>query len=428
MNSTLLNKMQQTFRGKSKPTQPLSLDEKTPIKIAVISDRVYPYFKGGAEKRYWEIYKHLVHSGFEISYFTGQWPGMPKKVSIDDIELNGVYQVGEFYKNGKKSIWETIKYTFFLIPYLAFKDYGLIECEQFPVIPIILCKFFSLIRRKCLIVTWHEVWGLNLWLSYIGFLGLVGALLDLISVHCADKIISVSPLTTIKLINSLKVPSEKIETISNGIDSSWDRREGTHHFEITKSSSHSDNFIDRRNPVKCSDVIYVGRLIEHKNVSVLIGAIRVLAKDNPEINCLILGDGPEMKSLVEQVSSLELEKNIYFEGTINNEKRVYSYLKSSRVFVLPSVREGFGISVLEANACGLPALVINCENNAACSLIVEGVNGYTCDLDEDMIAKLILHILNSPRNRYAAECEQIAQDYDWTEISARVDCLYQEVS
>ena len=51
---------------------------------------------------------------------------------------------------------------------------------------------------------------------------------------------------------------------------------------------------------------------------------------------------------------------------------VYSLMKSSKVFVLPSTREGFGISVIEANACGIPVITVRHENNASKDLIQVG--------------------------------------------------------
>ncbi len=48
------------------------------MKISVISDRVYPYFKGGAEKRTWDIDSFFKKKGYEFHFYTGQWPGMKR--------------------------------------------------------------------------------------------------------------------------------------------------------------------------------------------------------------------------------------------------------------------------------------------------------------------------------------------------------------
>jgi glycosyltransferase involved in cell wall biosynthesis len=393
-------------------------------KIIIISDRVYPYFKGGAEKRYWEIAKHLTNLGYEICFLTGQWPKMPKNSIIDGVQLKAVYKVGMFYINGRKSIWETIKYTLNLVRFLAFERYDLIECEQFPIFPIFVCKVFSSLKRKPFVVTWHEVWGKELWIPYLGHSGHIGAFVEFTSTHLPDRIISVSPQTTNKLIHLFHISPKKIDTIPNGFDLNWDARCCKDARIVAGAGNNSHLMVDRRVPVKYSDVIYVGRLLSHKNVDILIRAIKILTKYHPDIVCLVIGDGPERNNLEELVSSLGIQRNVYFMGSISNEKRIYSKMKASKVFVLPSIREGFGISVLEANACGLPVIVINHHNNAACGLVRNGSNGYTSDLDDIKIAELIAHVLNAPQNSYTEACCKNAQSYCWEHISKQVDNVY----
>jgi hypothetical protein len=57
------------------------------MKIAVISDRVYPYFKGGAEKRTWDIASLLTKKGCEFHFYTGQWPGMKRTETSTELDF-----------------------------------------------------------------------------------------------------------------------------------------------------------------------------------------------------------------------------------------------------------------------------------------------------------------------------------------------------
>ena len=67
-----------------------------------------------------------------------------------------------------------------------------------------------------------------------------------------------------------------------------------------------------------------------------------------------------------------------FYGSLEHTRDVYGLIKSSSVFVLPSVREGFGIVVVEALACGVPVITTDHPDNQARLLVEDGVTGWLC--------------------------------------------------
>lgn len=73
-----------------------------------------------------------------------------------------------------------------------------------------------------------------------------------------------------------------------------------------------------------------------------------------------------MKKLTNE---LDLKGNVEFTGFLEDYQDVIAHMKSSKVLVLPSVREGFGMVVLEANACGVPVVVVDHPMNAAKDLV-----------------------------------------------------------
>jgi glycosyltransferase involved in cell wall biosynthesis len=100
-------------------------------------------------------------------------------------------------------------------------------------------------------------------------------------------------------------------------------------------------------------LIYVGRLKKYKRVEMLIEASTILKNEFPGLKVWIVGSG-DMEP--------ELKKNskewIHFFGFVD-EKKKWELLERAWIFVMPSVKEGFGLTVAEAEACGLPAVGFN---------------------------------------------------------------------
>ena len=200
------------------------------------------------------------------------------------------------------------------------------------------------------------------------------------------------------MVNNLKIKENKIVVIPNAIDI---------------------NEIDKVKPSKeHSDIIFAGRLMSHKNVDKLIKAMQYL-KDK---KLIIVGDGEEMENLKQLTQYLKLTKNIIFKGFVKESKEVISLIKSSRVFVLPSEREGFGITVIEANACGIPAITVNHRDNASKDLIQNNKNGYVCKLDEKDIAKAISQALK----KHDWKTKEYVKKYDWSNIIMQFKEVYKE--
>ena len=127
------------------------------------------------------------------------------------------------------------------------------------------------------------------------------------------------------------------------------------------------------------------------------------------------------------VSTLELEKNVFFLGFYKNKEDLYKTLKSSSILVLPSLREGFGIIAIEANACGVPVITVNAKMNAAKDLINED-NGWIINDNVDSLAILINQLISdgisyNKRNL----CRKSAKKYDWNSIAAKTENYYLKI-
>ena len=375
------------------------------MKIAYVHDVIYPHVKGGAEKRVWEVSRRLADRGHEVHIFGMKFWDGKDIAERDGVRLHGICGPGKLYVGGRRSIGSAIRFSTKLLS--SFKgDFDVIDAQQFPYLPCFPAMVHSKLRRAPLVITWHEVWG-DYWREYLGRMGLLGMLVEKGTVRLPKKIIPVSERVREDLIG-MGVAADRLEVVGNGVD-----------LEQIRS-------VEANEPIY--DAIYVGRLSSHKRVDLLIEAASLLKDEIPDIRCRIVGDGPEMPALTRLAEELNMGKNVDFVGFLDAEEDVISMMKSSKIFVFPSMREGFGISVLEANACGLPAVVVDAEKSAASSLIKEGVNGLVSEPSAPSIALKMAELLGGDSyKRMSSSSKDLAKGYGWDEITKKVEDVYERL-
>ncbi len=115
----------------------------------------------------------------------------------------------------------------------------------------------------------------------------------------------------------------------------------------------------------------IGRLVADKGHEYLIRAVPLLIPEFPSLRVLIVGDGPFRDELKELVRHLHLESHVVFTGSL---KDITQALAATDIFAFPATwREGFGLSIVEAMACGKPVIVSNIWSLN--TLIQDGVTG-----------------------------------------------------
>lgn len=368
-------------------------------KIALVYDAIFPYVTGGAEKRFFEVGKRLAKEGYDVHlYGMKSWTG-PDTISESGMTLHGIMDKESLYTaKGRRSIGEAFRFGLAIF-HLSKESFDVIDCCGFPYFSLFSLRLITWAKRKPLYCTWHEVWGREYWKRYLGPVGIFGYAVEYIAARLPDTIISVSDSTTQALRNELGRKG-KIVTIPNGID--FEKIDGA---EATEEGS---------------DIIFVGRLIPHKNVDKLIEALVIVRQRLPDVTLTIIGEGPEEAALRKLTEDLNLERNIRFSGFVE-ENKLFSYMKSSKMLALPSSREGFGMVVLEAKACGLPVLTVDEPRNAARHLVKDGKGDKITEVNPTSIAKGISELLE---NRAAAGQKQGIERYDWRIITAEVEDAY----
>ena len=98
-------------------------------------------------------------------------------------------------------------------------------------------------------------------------------------------------------------------------------------------------------------ILMASRLTKEKNIGLAIEAMREMVKQKPKIGLIIVGSGPEESSLKLKVKSYKVENNVIFENWID-QTTLFSYYKTANLFLNTSLYEGYGMTLVEAQAAG----------------------------------------------------------------------------
>ncbi|MBC7081844.1 MAG: glycosyltransferase family 4 protein [Thermoplasmatales archaeon] len=373
------------------------------MKIAFIYDGAYPWNKGGAEKRLYEIGRRLAERGHEVHWYcVGWWLPQEEKrdIEFDGIEYHGVCRPLQLYVDGRRSIKAALKFSISLIGPLLQEEFDVIDCQNFPYFSCFSGKFTSIINKSNFIITVLEYWG-DYWYEYLGKIGVFGKIIEKLTFRLSKNVITISN----QVKNDLSFYDGSVYVIPDGVP--------------------FDTISNVKPSMEKSDVIFVGRLIKHKNVDILLKALNLIKKEGLNIRCFIIGDGPERKNLEKLTKKLDLRENVRFLHKVSRDDDVYAYMKSSKVFVFPSTREGAALVTLEANAAGLPVITIDHPLNASRELI-NNKNGMLSDLSPYDLKDKIIFMLNHYED-FKDECISFAKDYTWDNIAKLTERVYKEV-
>lgn len=375
------------------------------MRIAMVYDAVYPWVKGGGEKRIYELSKRLVMKGHEVHLFGVKWWRGSDIIEKDGMILHGVCGKMELYVNDRRSIYEAIIFSIRLLPHLIKEKFDIIDVTSFPYFSCFSVKMVSIYNGTPMVITWHEVWG-DYWYEYMGKSGFFGKIVEYIASKLGKKSIVVSR-TTCNNLELLGIDREDICIIPNGVD-----------------LKRIEQIIPSAN--KC-DVIFVGRLIKEKNVDILIKAICYVRQNLPDVRCDIIGSGPEKAKFIELIIKHGLLGTVRFYNFMKHDE-VIARIKSSKMLIIPSSREGFGIVVIEAFACGIPVITVRMERNAAQELISEET-GLIVNLDIKELSKAICTLINMKdenQEKMSKSAIDMASAYDWSDIADQLIHFYNE--
>ncbi len=196
--------------------------------------------------------------------------------------------------------------------------------------------------------------------------------------YSAMDVIKVPTNEYVKLLEQRGLEPWKLRLLTKGIDTAlFDNKNGT-----------TPDFYRQFNLKPGINLLYAGRISQDKHLDFLIEIYRHLLETRPDINLLVVGDGPYLTQLKAKTGPLD---RIYFTGRMarTDLPAIYSF---ADIFVFPSTTDTFGMVVMEAQSCGLPSVVSSIGGPR--EIIQDGETGFMAkenDLPDwtQKIAKLI---------------------------------------
>ncbi|MGB5238088.1 MAG: glycosyltransferase family 4 protein [Flavobacteriaceae bacterium] len=223
----------------------------------------------------------------------------------------------------------------------------------------------------------------------------------------AEKVIFINPSYKDIFNRKYKLPStrtggNKLLVIPNAIDDTWFRRP-----------------LKPKKPTEIVRLIYVGRIIRRKKLDIVIKALKRLNSENDgRFRLEVEGEG-SVKEAAEKIA----DENVNFYGKISDTKDLIKIYDQSHIFVMPAIRETFGLVYIEAMSQGLP--IIFCKG--------EGVDGF---FEEDSVGRAVtphsvsevcdavLGIL-ADYSSLSSHAHKYSRKFNWKEITDQYVKIYQ---
>ena len=232
----------------------------------------------------------------------------------------------------------------------------------------------------------------------------------------ATLVVTIGKYSRSKILQFYKVDPAKIRIVPNGVD--------------TQRFQPAGDCQNVRERIRASDrqiVLFVGRLIPRKGLSYLVEAAKRIIKERRETLFVIVGNGPQKSHLVSDVESAGLAGNFVFLGDVSDEELPKIY-RCCDVFALPSVQEGQGIVLLEAQASAKPVVAFNVSGVA--EALRDGETGLLVrPADSTALAKALLKLLsdNVLRDKMGvAGREFVSRELSWDICARRMLSVYRE--
>jgi len=342
---------------------------------------------GGAEVHLHEIFSRLVTWGHPVTLLCSAWPGCDRHTNIDGIDVHRVggrhtlslaapaYFKRRLRGEGFDVVVEDLNKVPFFSPFWGVGA---------PVVLIVHHLFGSAAFREASVPVAAATWLLERPVPYV---------------FRSVPTVAVSESTAADLVRR-GMSRSGIEVIPNGVD-----------LEVLSPPAPEERFPE-------PTLLYLGRLKRYKCIDLLLRAVASLAQRGTSCRLLVAGRGNDRARLEALRDTLGLEDEVEFLGFVSEEKK-RELLRKSWINLLTSVKEGWGISNLEAAACGTPTIASDVPGTR--DSVVDGQTGLLVPHgDVETLTRRIEELITDEgkRMRLGAGARAFAENFSWDD-SAR---------
>lgn len=231
------------------------------------------------------------------------------------------------------------------------------------------------------------------------------------SINHSDRVTSVSESLKQDTLNLFEVKKE-IQVIPNFVD-------------FSKHQHHNEDC--QRSLIAREDEKIITHVSNFRKVKRIDDVIEVFYRIQQQVNAqlIMVGDGPERIEAIRMCEELGIQRKVKFLGMSN---QIYTILCYSDLFLLPSAKESFGLSALEAMMMRVP--VISTNVGGLPEVNIHGESGYLFDLgDVDNMAKTAIELLSDSARleQFKEQAFELAKRFDIQSIVAQYLGVYQDV-
>jgi glycosyltransferase involved in cell wall biosynthesis len=342
---------------------------------------------GGAEVHLHEVFSRIAGLGHQVTLFCSSFPGAPERELLNGIEI---------IRRGGRSLFN---YHVPLAYRSIFRRAGFdVVIDDMNKIPF----FTPLFVREPLVGITHHLFGRSIFRE-INFLAASYVyMMENLAVWLYRRrrvpFIVGSP-STFRELRARRFREPDVTLVNYAVDHAVHRRTGV-----------------PRSPTPL--IGYFGRLKKYKSIDHLLQALPLVLSRHPGLRTLIVGEGDDRPRLEALARELGVDRNVEFTGFVDEQRKV-ELLQQMWAKVTTSSKEGWGLTVLEANACGTP--VIASDVPGLRDAVKKDETGilYPYGNVDELAARIVQIISDEPlRMRLAANALSWAGEFSW-DVAAR---------